>query len=127
LHRRKNRGHVFYINRRMRPFGMTPHQPDIVVRDLKSLADRLRGRSGSSFCGLRPRGVGGDTDQVSRCLAARPACHDVVRRGRHTPGGSTFFFADIAHYLYAGDTALHMAAAAFRRPARNSWLHTELD
>src|SRR5687767_15863311 len=29
---------------------------------------------------------------------------------------SPFFFAAIAHYLYAGDTALHMAAAAFRRP-----------
>jgi ankyrin repeat protein len=29
---------------------------------------------------------------------------------------SSFFYADIAHYLYAGDTALHMAAAAFRRP-----------
>src|SRR5262245_26418620 len=30
-----------YINRRMRPFGMTPHQPDIVVPDMTSLADRL--------------------------------------------------------------------------------------
>jgi 2-haloacid dehalogenase len=30
-----------YINRRMRPFGMTPHQPDIVIPDMKSLADRL--------------------------------------------------------------------------------------
>ena len=29
---------------------------------------------------------------------------------------SSFFFADIAHCFYAGDTALHMAAAAFRRP-----------
>jgi hypothetical protein len=28
---------------------------------------------------------------------------------------ASFFFAEIAHYLYAGDTALHMAAAAFRR------------
>ncbi len=27
-----------------------------------------------------------------------------------------FFFSEIAHYLYARDTALHMAAAAFRRP-----------
>src|SRR5262245_33460767 len=26
-----------------------------------------------------------------------------------------FFLANIAHYLYAGDTALHVAAAAFRR------------
>ena len=30
-----------YINRRRRPFGMTPHQPDIVVPDMQSLADRL--------------------------------------------------------------------------------------
>lgn len=27
---------------------------------------------------------------------------------------ASFFFAAIAHYLYAGDTALHMAAAAAR-------------
>lgn len=28
----------------------------------------------------------------------------------------TFFLAAISHYLYVGDTALHLAAAAFRRP-----------
>ena len=33
--------HAAYINRRMRPFGTTPHQPDIVVPDMTSLADRL--------------------------------------------------------------------------------------
>jgi 2-haloacid dehalogenase len=33
--------HAAYVNRRMRPFGTTPHQPDIVVPDMKSLADRL--------------------------------------------------------------------------------------
>jgi 2-haloacid dehalogenase len=27
-----------FINRRGRPFGMTPHQPDIVVPDMQSLA-----------------------------------------------------------------------------------------
>ena len=27
-----------------------------------------------------------------------------------------FFFREISHYLYAGDTALHLAAAAFSRP-----------
>ena len=26
-----------------------------------------------------------------------------------------FFYEDIAHYCYQGDTALHMAAAAFQR------------
>jgi 2-haloacid dehalogenase len=33
--------HTAFINRRGRPFGMTPHQPDLVVPDMKSLADRL--------------------------------------------------------------------------------------
>lgn len=30
-----------FIDRRKRPFGSTPHQPDIVARDMKSLADML--------------------------------------------------------------------------------------
>ena len=61
--------------------------------------------------------VDGDIDEVSRRLAASPAlaaAASEVGATRHE--ASTFFFADIAHYLYAGDTALHMAAAAFRRP-----------
>src|SRR5215510_15069165 len=33
--------HTAFIDRRMRPFGMTPHQPDVVVRDMKMLADAL--------------------------------------------------------------------------------------
>src|SRR5438132_12871075 len=61
--------------------------------------------------------VNGDIDEVSRRLAASPsfatASSDV---GATRQDASTFFFSEIAHYLYAGDTALHMAAAAFRRP-----------
>ena len=30
-----------FIDRRQRPFGMTPHQPDIVVRTMKDLADLM--------------------------------------------------------------------------------------
>ena len=33
--------HTAFIDRRMRPFGMTPHQPDVVVPDMKALADAL--------------------------------------------------------------------------------------
>jgi 2-haloacid dehalogenase len=33
--------HSAFIDRRQRPFGITPHQPDIVVPDMKSLADAL--------------------------------------------------------------------------------------
>lgn len=61
--------------------------------------------------------VNGDIDEVSRRLAGNPAfataSSDV---GATRQDASTFFFSEIAHYLYAGDTALHMAAAAFRRP-----------
>ena len=33
--------HTAFIDRRLRPFGITPHQPDIVVPDMKGLADAL--------------------------------------------------------------------------------------
>jgi len=33
--------HTAFIDRRERPFGGTPHQPDIVVQDMKSLADMI--------------------------------------------------------------------------------------
>lgn len=60
--------------------------------------------------------VDGNTDEVSRRLAASPALATTSSGvGATRQGASTFFFPDIAHYLYAGDTALHMAAAAFRR------------
>jgi len=33
--------HSAYIDRRGRPFGGTPHQPDLVVPDMRALADRM--------------------------------------------------------------------------------------
>ena len=35
--------------------------------------------------------------------------------GATRANGTTFFYEDIAHYCYQGDTALHMASAAFQR------------
>jgi 2-haloacid dehalogenase len=32
-----------FIDRRKRPFGETPHQPDMIVEDFKSLAVALTG------------------------------------------------------------------------------------
>jgi len=61
--------------------------------------------------------VDGDEDEVSRRLNASP-----VLAAMPSPVGASrqeakpFFFKAIRHYLYAGDTALHMAAAAFCRP-----------
>lgn len=61
--------------------------------------------------------IEGNLDQLSSRLAARPELATMSSDTGATRGdASTFFFTEIAHYLYAGDTALHMAAAAFRRP-----------
>jgi ankyrin repeat protein len=61
--------------------------------------------------------VAGDLDGISRHLDSSPSlaiASSPIGAGRND--ASTFFFDSISHYLYAGDTALHMAAAAFQRP-----------
>ena len=61
--------------------------------------------------------VDGDLEQVSKRLAAHPTLATISSDvGATRQSASTFFFIEIAHYLYEGDTALHMAAATFRRP-----------
>ncbi len=61
--------------------------------------------------------VNGNVAAVSRLLDANPdwavSPFDV---GATRQDATTYFFDEIAHYLYEGDTALHMAAAAFNRP-----------
>src|SRR5438046_2706748 len=61
--------------------------------------------------------VNGEIEEVSRRLAASPALATTgAEVGATRQSATDFFFREIAHYFYAGDTALHMAAAAFRRP-----------
>jgi len=71
----------------------------------------------STFLNFVHMVVAGDADGVSRRLADDPSFATAP-----SPVGATrrdalpFFFGEIRHYMYAGDTALHMAAAAFQRP-----------
>jgi ankyrin repeat protein len=61
--------------------------------------------------------VKGESDKVARHLAANPSLAITPAvNGASRQVAKEFFFSEIAHYLYAGDTALHMAAAAFHRP-----------
>ena len=63
------------------------------------------------------RVVAGDVADVNRHLAADPTLATTASPvGAERQDASDYFFARIAHYLYRGDTALHMAAAAFQRP-----------
>jgi hypothetical protein len=61
--------------------------------------------------------VSGDTDQAVAVLEASPrVAHEAAARGATRATPQDEFFEQIAHYLYRGDTALHMAAAAKRAP-----------
>lgn len=61
--------------------------------------------------------VDGDPGKVSLRLSADPKLATMVLpRGATRQDSTDYFFTDISHYIYAGDTALHMAAAAFSRP-----------
>ena len=61
--------------------------------------------------------VNGEITKASRRLSAAPALATMAAPvGATRQEAATFFFTEISHYLYAGDTALHMAAAAFSRP-----------
>jgi ankyrin repeat protein len=58
--------------------------------------------------------VARDRPTVSRLLAEAPELARLaisIGASREAPG--PYFFEDIAHYVYAGDTALHVAAAAY--------------
>ena len=59
--------------------------------------------------------VAGDTAAVRKTIQSSP---DIVRSaaviGASRQEAADYFFTEIRHYLYEGDTALHMAAAAFR-------------
>src|SRR5262245_41483710 len=59
--------------------------------------------------------VTGDVKGVTRRLAAEPSLASLSSKvGATREHATEFFFTEIAHYFYAGDTALHMAAAAYQ-------------
>jgi ankyrin repeat protein len=61
--------------------------------------------------------IAGDIQAVSRHLARFPSLATTASSVGATRCASTpFFFKPISHYLYADDTPLHMAAAAFSLP-----------
>jgi ankyrin repeat protein len=62
--------------------------------------------------------VEGETKILSRLLETQPELATrQLKTGATRQRAAEFFIREIAHYLYAGDTALHAAAAAFQRPA----------
>lgn len=59
--------------------------------------------------------VSGDAAVVSRLLAASPAlARASFEQGASRKAATAYYLDEIGRYLYAGDTALHIAAAAYR-------------
>jgi len=60
--------------------------------------------------------VVGDAASAARLLAAAPALASArFERGATRQDAKAHYVDEIAHYVYAGDTALHIAAAAYQR------------
>jgi ankyrin repeat protein len=73
-------------------------------------------RSSSAHLELARAIARGDAGDVRARLAADPSLATVASAiGATRADAKTFFLAEIAHYMYPGDTALHIAAAAFNR------------
>jgi hypothetical protein len=59
----------------------------------------------------------GPAADVARILTSTPDLATTAAEiGATRQRAADFFLVDIRHYVYGGDTALHIAAAAFRRP-----------
>ena len=61
--------------------------------------------------------IAGDAAAVARSLTASPelASSSLRLQGATRQSPNDYFFDEIAHYLFAGDTPLHAAAAAHRK------------
>jgi ankyrin repeat protein len=60
--------------------------------------------------------VSRDRPMVSRLLAESPTLSRLaIKVGATRQAAEAHFYKEIAHYAYAGDTALHIAAAAYER------------
>jgi len=59
--------------------------------------------------------IAGNSAKVAEILSASPSlARQAIVKGATRQEASEFFFPEIAHYMYAGDTPLHAAAAAYR-------------
>ena len=70
----------------------------------------------SPFRALVQAIAAGDSKAAASLLATSPALAlERAREGATRQSATTHWLEEIQHYLYAGDTALHIAAAAYRR------------
>src|SRR5215813_11238234 len=86
-----------------------------------------RGSSDAQLMRLA-RAIVADKDAAAGLLATSPmlarACFE---RGATRQNPRAYFLARIGHYIYAGDTALHVAAAAYKTNIARKLIATGAD
>ena len=82
---------------------------------------RLEGSDDRALLALFGEIASGDPIETSRRLDAAPELATCsLRTGASRQDPETYFLAPIHHYVYAGDTALHVAAASLKRDLTES-------
>jgi ankyrin repeat protein len=70
----------------------------------------------------------GDVPTALRLLAASPSLASAqLEVGASRQAANDFFLDEIRHYVYAGDTALHIAAASYRLPVARELVSSGAD
>jgi ankyrin repeat protein len=90
---------------------------DNIVRPkvMETQSRRRTGANDKDLLSLMALIASGDTAKARKLVAAHTdLAHIAAPKGASRTEASEYFFAEIRHYVYAGDTALHIAAAGFR-------------
>jgi hypothetical protein len=87
----------------------------VVPKAMETLSRRGPGANDKDLMSLMASIASGDTSKVLELVAAYTDLVQIsATNGASRADASRYFFPQIRHYLYAGDTALHIAAAGFR-------------
>lgn len=82
---------------------------------METQSRRRTGANDKNLMALMASIASGDTAKVRELVAANvDLARTSATHGASRSDASRYFFPQIQHYLYAGDTALHLAAAGFR-------------
>jgi len=81
------------------------------------------GRGNSTFRALVQAIVVGDAVTATRMLATSPElAREHAAEGATRHAAKAHYLDEISHYLYEGDTALHIAAAAYQKDIAVAWI-----
>src|SRR3977135_11459 len=86
-----------------------------MLKAMETKSHRRTGANDKDLMALMASIASGDTAKVRELIAAHTDLAQIaVTNGASRAEASQYFFPQIRHYVYAGDTALHIAAAGFR-------------